>query len=358
MKVTYILNLGVEERKNAAAANRSRAFIQGLESIGVTAIILFPYQKMYKTAIIAKAMSFIAVFKYLSKATKNEYIIFYGESLYIFLSVLFKKKLKIIVERNEYPYYLIYPKYKKNKFRQRLHDKTLKLVDGLVTCSNSLQEYYKPLLSKNTPIYIAPLIIDISKFTEKVILSKNTAKYLGYCGGLENNKDGLPILIKAFSQITNKYPLLNLHIAGKASKIEEQELFDLAKELNIEDRVVFLGNIPHSDMPSFLANAMLLVLARPNNKQAEGGFPSKLGEYMSVKVPMVVTNVGELHHYLTDKFNCFMAEPDSVTKFSEKLIEAIEGKSNDLIALNAFDTVQQFDSKEQAKLLVNFLRNI
>ena len=60
------------------------------------------------------------------------------------------------------------------------------------------------------------------------------------------------------------------------------------------------------------------LLARPNNKQAEGGFPTKLGEYLATGNTVVVTNVGEIGLFLEDKKNAFISEPDSAEKFSQK----------------------------------------
>ena len=49
----------------------------------------------------------------------------------------------------------------------------------------------------------------------------------------------------------------------------------------------------------------MLVLARPDNIQAKGGFPTKLGEYLATGNPVVVTKVGEIPNYLIDGVNAF-----------------------------------------------------
>ena len=78
---------------------------------------------------------------------------------------------------------------------------------------------------------------------------------------------------------------------------------------------------------------------------------------MAAKVPIVITNVGELKFYLKDNFNCYMSEPDSAILFSEKLIEALEN-NNDEIVSNAYRTVAKFNYIEQSKSLLEFLKSI
>ena len=62
-----------------------------------------------------------------------------------------------------------------------------------------------------------------------------------------------------------------------------------------------------------------MALARPTNKQAEGGFPTKLGEYLATGNTVVVTNVGEIGEFLHDKVNAFVSDPDSPEKNFVKL---------------------------------------
>lgn len=63
----------------------------------------------------------------------------------------------------------------------------------------------------------------------------------------------------------------------------------------------------------------MLVLARPNNKQSEAGFPTKLGEYLATGKPVVVTRVGEIPEYLEDQVNAFIANPGDAGNFALKM---------------------------------------
>ena len=43
-----------------------------------------------------------------------------------------------------------------------------------------------------------------------------------------------------------------------------------------------------------------------------GGFPTKLGEYLASGKPVIVTNVGEISEYLTDRQNAYIIEPNNI----------------------------------------------
>lgn len=108
-------------------------------------------------------------------------------------------------------------------------------------------------------------------------------------------------------------------------------------------------------MPSYLLNAQLLLLARPANIQAKGGFPTKLGEYLTTGRPVVITKVGEIPDYLTDGENAFMAEPDNPLSFALKVEEALTDTENArAIGLNGKKlAVTIFNYKTQGLEMIN-----
>lgn len=67
-------------------------------------------------------------------------------------------------------------------------------------------------------------------------------------------------------------------------------------------------------------------MARPNNRQAKGGFPTKLGEYLATSKPVVLTKVGEIPLFLTDGVNAYLSEPDNAESFAKKLDEALSNQ--------------------------------
>jgi len=208
------------------------------------------------------------------------------------------KKNKLIIENSEYPT----PILKKNKIKKILYKLFVlkwqyKLYDGLFLMTDNLIDFYRNYVRKKCVIQKLPMTVDFARFEN---LKKNTNEnYIAYAGSLSNKKDGVLYLINAFKKISIKYKNVNLKIAG-GQKHEIKEILNIVKKNNLEDRVELLGLIDSDEIPSFLKNAKVLVLPRPNSLQAQGGFPTKLGEYLATGNPVIVTNVGEISKYLND----------------------------------------------------------
>ena len=151
---------------------------------------------------------------------------------------------------------------------------------------------------------------------------------------------------------------VKLYIIGNGAGSDDLEkLKAQVSRLNLEGKVVFTGKVHRDDIPQYLCNASALALARPSGLQSHGGFPTKLGEYLSTGNPVAVTNVGEISSYLADGVNAFIAEPDSVEAFAEKLDFIL---SNAAIAAKVGLTGREvvlstFTYKVQSKRIVDFI---
>ena len=88
------------------------------------------------------------------------------------------------------------------------------------------------------------------------------------------------------------------------------------------------------------------------------GFPTKLGEYLATGNPVVVTKVGEITDYL-DNGCAYLAEPDSVQSFSDKLIEALTNENSNIVGNKGRDiAIKYFSHKKQGEKLSNQLHEI
>jgi glycosyltransferase involved in cell wall biosynthesis len=202
-----------------------------------------------------------------------------------------------------------------------------------------------------------PMTVDFSRFKQNVLNDKPDKPYIGYCGSMSNKKDGVLILIKSFINIMNTFPDLSLYLAGpmipKDDYLEQRNY--ISKNI-AENRIMYIGSLTKEEIPDFLSNADVLALARPQSKQAEGGFPTKLGEYLATGKPVCVTNVGEIGYYLKDNESVFMAEPDSVNSFTDALKRALTYKNAIEIGHKGRNVAfENFNKDIQTKKLYSFL---
>ena len=137
--------------------------------------------------------------------------------------------------------------------------------------------------------------------------------------------------------------------------VEKQK--QIIEKYGIQNKVQYVGILSRERIPYFLVNASVLALARPDSHQAQGGFPTKLGEYLSTKNPVCVTNVGEIGHYLKDGESAFLAVPGSVDSFTKALEKAMrDEKLAKKVGLNGYEVAKaNFSMDVQSKRLYAFL---
>ena len=272
-----------------------------------------------------------------------------------------KLKIKVFHERTEYPFIV-----EKKGILGKIHNKIYELYilpkfDGIYVISKALKKYINIVTKNNCPVKIINMMVDPSRFNEIASKNKDENPYIAYCGTMDGDKDGVGILIMAFGKAKELYPTLsnvNLKLIGDVSNIKLfNKLKQTAKESNCLDSIIFTGKVKRDEIPTLLSNAKTLALARPSNKQAEGGFPTKLGEYLATGNPVIITRVGEIQNFLIDKENAFISKPNDVYNFAEKIGEVFnEYPKAEKVGQNGrmlINTV--FNYKVQAKYLQEFI---
>ena len=118
-----------------------------------------------------------------------------------------------------------------------------------------------------------------------------------------------------------------------------------------------MGIVSAMDMPSFLAGAEAVVLSRPNNIQAQNGFPGKLGEYLLSKSPAIVTAVGDIPLFVKDGINGFVVEPNKEESFAEKMNWVIEHpvEAQKIGENGAILAHKEFNYLKETKKLIDFM---
>ena len=117
---------------------------------------------------------------------------------------------------------------------------------------------------------------------------------IGYLGRLVPEK-GVADLLSAASRLTGDW-LVRLLGTGP----ERRALHALAHSLGIAERVDFVGQIPPSDVPEYLAQLHALVLPSHSRRNWEEQFGRVLIEGMISGVPVVGSNSGEIPNVVDD----------------------------------------------------------
>lgn len=266
--------------------------------------------------------------------------------------------IPIIHERTEFPD-IFYSNDKKGEKALSKYLSRVALFDKVFVISNPIRDYFISNGVASDKLVIYPMIVDPGRF--KGLEKRNVGyRYMAYCGNLSNSKDGVADLIESFGLSTSKKTHKLMLIGAKPSDAEMSIYNDIIAKYNIHDCVIFRGQVERDEMPQLLLDADVLLLCRPDNRQALGGFPTKLGEYLSTGNPVLVTRVGDIDKYIIDGKNGFLSEPGNVVRFSNKMNEIVDNYS---LAKKVGEcgrelVMDAFNYKVQAQKVVDIIKEL
>lgn len=141
-------------------------------------------------------------------------------------------------------------------------------------------------------ITVIPFGIDIHLFCPEPRKKEEGRKIIGTVKSLEHVY-GIDRLIRTTSLLVKEYPGLECHIYGEGS--QKEQLIGLAKELGIEDAILFKGYINNKELPSVLRSFdVFCVLSRQES------FGVAAVEAQACGIPVIATKVGGLPEIVMD----------------------------------------------------------
>lgn len=239
--------------------------------------------------------------------------------------------------------------------KYRYHHKSF---SARILMSNALKDFYdKQIFPK--PTFILNTIIDASRFKEQIQCDNSGKPYICYMGNMDLRKDNVQNIIEAFSMIKNEFPEIELHLYGVPNKEHLSYLKEKIKFFNLVDRIIFKGKASYTDVPRILKDAIILVNSQPITKRAQGGFPTKLGEYLLSSKPSVFTDSGDISFYIENGKHAFIVEPENPIVYSKTLKYILENYTEALsIAKEGEKYIREnFDAKRQTNELTKFLES-
>jgi len=335
-KIKILLVSGFTTNKNSASYNRNLSIQKMVsdsfeyETIQAPDIKFKPKWKTFSA--VRRYILFLFTLWQIIKKTKDKgYIYFvFLRSTNPFVALIVwmiskPRRIKIAIERNEFPAVI---RNRDNSLLKGLFYKIFlltwhySLFDIIFFMTDELYQFYGPHASRKAIIKKLPMTVDFVRFEN--IEEKDFGQYIFYAGSLEEKKDGVESLIYAFNEIAADYPLLQLKIAGgKKHELKEVKIKHLIDQLSLNGRVEMLGIVDRSKIPEIIIASKILVLPRPDSIQARGGFPTKLGEYLASGKPVIVTRIGEIPEYLSEKEVFFISPYNIVHELAARIKEII-----------------------------------
>jgi glycosyltransferase involved in cell wall biosynthesis len=259
-----------------------------------------------------------------------------------------------VLDLAEMPYHSVKPEAARVARQERYGRGFLSRFDLVVAISRYLADYARPYLRPGAEALVLPIMVACDEYRPDRLPAADP-RLVVYAGMLNERKDGVTTLMTAFSLIESDFPDVHLRLVGDSDDgcVSNVPAFrSAATELGIADRVEFTGQVRRADVPGHLADASVLVLARPSSQQADAGFPTKLGEYLASGRPVAVTRTSDIAEYLTDGEDAYLIPPDDVTALADKL-RAVLGDAHATAVGAAGQRVAQehFDFRASGRIL-------
>lgn len=228
------------------------------------------------------------------------------------------------------------------------------LSDGFIAISDFMVGHITDHYTDKKPILKIPILVDSSDFCLENVEIDNFITYLGNL----NHTDEIMELLKSFSLVSQDYENIQLQIAGTTSdKRKIENIVESINKAGISNKVHLTGIVRREDLPSLLCSSMMLLLPRKRGLFSDAGFPTKLGEYLASGRPVVVTDVGEISHYLTNMKNALVVEPGNPEDFATAVKYLLENPkiANEIGTSGRNTAEREFDYRKHGASLVNYL---
>ncbi len=132
-------------------------------------------------------------------------------------------------------------------------------------------------------------------------------------------RKGIDVAMRALAHLQQLYPDIRYRVAGRGP--ERPALQQLARALDIEDRVEFLGAVPADDLPELYRQAHLFVLPLRAEEQANSveSFGMVFLEAAATAIPSVAGNSGGAAEAVQDGVTGLVVPPGDVAAVREAI---------------------------------------
>lgn len=189
-------------------------------------------------------------------------------------------------------------------------------ADHVVLLTELYKQDLKEKLGKifrESKVKVIPNGIDTDKFSSTGNQIKGPVKRIGMIGRFTEIKDQRG-LIEAFREIVNnrKIPAIELHFAGDGTTLAS--LKDLVRSYDLEQKVLFYGNINEEEIVRFLQNMDIYVHATMGETMS-----TSIMQAMSTGLPVIATDVSGVSNMIENGVTGLLYDPNEKKSLVNKL---------------------------------------
>jgi glycosyltransferase involved in cell wall biosynthesis len=196
----------------------------------------------------------------------------------------------------------------------------IRSADGAIVISSVVKDWMISEGAKEERILVLPNGADLEKFDPKKFSSaRASAPVIGYIGS-DLSWHRLDALIDAFAALPREFNA-QLEIVGIAS--ENRNLKNRVATHNLEDRIVFVGSLPHEKIPERISSFDICVMAGSNRY----GSPIKIFEYGAMGKAIVAPDEIPVREVMSDGVDGLLIPSGDVTSIRDALLRLLSDAS-------------------------------
>jgi glycosyltransferase involved in cell wall biosynthesis len=248
-----------------------------------------------------------------------------------------------------------------NKFRasfKAAYVELLKVVEKLsadfvdhVIVSNHL--WHKTIVARSAPAEKSSVFINHvdPKMFSRHSKKRTDGKFVILFPGSLQWHQGVDIAIEAFARIKPQIPQAEFHIYC-GSGVIQGDLKDLTQKLGVEDSVKFFKAVPLDEMAQVIADADLGVVPKRADSFGNEAYSTKIMEFMSQGVPVVVSRTKIDSYYFEEGVVHFFKSGDSESMASAMLDVIQKKELRDSLVRSGYQYVERhsWDCKKKEYL--------
>jgi PEP-CTERM/exosortase A-associated glycosyltransferase len=217
------------------------------------------------------------------------------------------------------------------KLTRALETYALKRADAVTTICEGLR---KDIVARGIPadkVTVIPNAVDIDKFSVggsadlqlKDKLGLSGSRLIGFIGSFYAY-EGLDILLRAVPALAARVPDLRVLLVGGGP--QDAQLRQLAKDLQIEDKVVFTGRVPHDQVNKYYDLLDVLVYPRLSMRLTDLVTPLKPLEAMAQGRILAASDVGGHLELIADGKTGVLFRADDPASLADKVGALLESQ--------------------------------
>ena len=229
-----------------------------------------------------------------------------------------------------------------------------KKVDGVICISSDI--YHKVghigvVRRLIVPAMILPRESALNFLKQKEVNNRGRKVFRLSYSGKGKDEDGLLTIIEALNLLLMRGYNVELRISGPLSDENiRNQLTYLSNQMHVElqSRIFCDGWLSRAEYIKFIEHADCFVLPRPESQITRANFPTRLPEFLSFGIPIIIGSAGDVGKFLKDRYDAILLPPIPV---AEDVFEGVKflidnPEASNQISRNAINSAEAFFSSD------------